>query len=87
MSTHELTCREFAALVTQHLEGALSPADEARFTAHVQKCDDCQAYIDQLRVTIQSAGTLSVEEIPEMAMNELLRAFRDWNSSGQSDSD
>jgi anti-sigma factor RsiW len=47
-----MSCRELVELVTDYLEGALSPEDVARFEAHVAGCPGCAAYLEQMRTTI-----------------------------------
>ncbi len=75
----DITCRELVELVTDYLDGALSPADRERFEAHLQICDACVMYVDQLRSTVTAVGTLSEETLEPAARDELLRAFRDWH--------
>ena len=73
----ELTCQELVELVTDYLEGALAPAERARFDAHLAGCPGCTRYVEQIRATITVAGrTRELEDRPEMA--QLLAAFRDW---------
>jgi anti-sigma factor RsiW len=38
----DLRCRELVELVTDYLEGALAPAERARFEAHVADCPGCE---------------------------------------------
>ena len=45
----DITCRELVELVTDYLEGALAPADRARFEEHLEICDACVAYVEQIR--------------------------------------
>ena len=50
----EIVCRELVELVTPYLEGAL-PADErALVDQHLASCDGCQAYLQQMRLTIRA---------------------------------
>jgi anti-sigma factor RsiW len=73
----ELTCQELVELVTDYLEGALAPAERARFEAHLAGCPGCTRYVEQIRATIAVAGrTRELEDRPDMA--QLLAAFRDW---------
>jgi predicted anti-sigma-YlaC factor YlaD len=74
----ELTCKELVELVTDYLEGALTPAERARFDAHLAGCRGCRAYLDQMRRTIRMLGTLTEESVPTEARERLLRTFRDW---------
>jgi anti-sigma factor RsiW len=75
----DLACQELVEIVTDYLEGALSPADRVRFEAHIAACVDCTAYLEQMRQTVTVVGRLREEDIPVPAMATLLQAFRAWN--------
>ncbi len=79
MST-ELTCKEVVEIVTDYLEGALSPEDRARFDEHLAVCDGCTFYVEQMRETIRLSGMVTEEQIPESQLERLRRAFRDWKT-------
>ena len=72
-----VNCQEIVELVTDYLEGALDPDLSAEVEAHLQLCDGCDIYIEQMRATIRALGTVPVETLSEAAQAELLRAFRD----------
>ena len=74
----DLRCQEFVELVTDYLEGALPPAELARFQAHLDYCDPCITYIEEIRLTIRALGRLSEADIIPEARDELLAVFRDW---------
>lgn len=74
----ELTCRELVEIVTDYLEGALSPDEHVRFEKHLVMCDGCSIYVDQLQETIRLTGTLREEHVPEGAREALVSAFRGW---------
>ncbi len=76
----ELSCKEFVELVTDYFEGKLSSGDQARFVAHLEPCNGCEVYLEQMRQTINALGKLPEEPIPTEAKNELLEAFRNWKS-------
>jgi anti-sigma factor RsiW len=78
MNANEMTCEELIELVTDYLETALSPADRARFEEHLTNCPPCQAHLDQMKRTIETIGSLSVDSVPPKAERDLLDAFRDW---------
>jgi anti-sigma factor RsiW len=78
----ELSCQELVELVTDYLEGALPPAEWARFEAHLTGCDGCTRYLEQMRLTITAVGRLTEESIEPAARTELLRLFRDWKAGG-----
>lgn len=73
-----LSCQQLVELVTDYFEGALSPAERARFEAHLGVCSGCRGYLDQLQRTMRLLGTLTEENIPGDARDHLLRVFRDW---------
>jgi anti-sigma factor RsiW len=79
VATYEMSCRELVELVTDYFEGALSRADRRRFELHIQGCDACTAYLEQMRVTVEAAGALTEDDIDAAARDALLDAFRGWN--------
>jgi anti-sigma factor RsiW len=73
----ELSCQELVELVTDYFDGALPPAERARFEAHVAGCPGCDRYLAQMRTTIALAGaSRAVEASPDVG--GLRAAFRDW---------
>jgi anti-sigma factor RsiW len=74
----EVTCRELVEIVTDYFEGQLSAAGRIRFEQHLANCPGCEAYVDQMRRTIELTGTLRVEDVPAEAEEALLQAFRGW---------
>jgi anti-sigma factor RsiW len=77
-NSQELSCQELVELLTDYLEGRLSPGEKARFEEHLTICEGCQTYLDQMRQTIRALGRLTEETIPPDARAELLQAFRQW---------
>jgi hypothetical protein len=82
MAEHEhISCQEVVELVTDYLEQAL-PADEAAlFEQHVNFCDGCEWYLDEMRSTISAVGRITEEEVPADTRDKLLTAFREWKRS------
>jgi anti-sigma factor RsiW len=78
LTATELTCQELVELVTDYLEGALTPAERARFESHLAGCRGCRAYLAQARRTIDLSGRLTEEDVPAETRERLLRAFRTW---------
>lgn len=75
----EMPCRELVELVTDYLEDRLSPADRARFEVHIEQCEYCETYLEQIRQTIRTLGRLPEESLPPEARDALTVAFRDWS--------
>ena len=78
----QITCRELVELVTEYVEGALAPADRARFGEHLEICEPCVAYVEQIRLTILAGGAISDEQLDPEAREGLLAVFRDWHRGG-----
>jgi len=74
----DLDCNEFVELVTAYLDGALDEETERRFDDHLEMCDGCDTYLDQIRQTTQSLGSMTPEALPDASRQALLDAFRDW---------
>lgn len=77
-TSEELTCAELVELVTDYVEGALSPADRARFDAHLGVCEGCSVYLGQMRTTIELTGRLSEADLDPRMRDALLATFREW---------
>ncbi len=73
-----MKCREVVELMTEYLEGTLSPEDTARFEEHIRGCDGCTAYLEQMRKTRLLTRRLAEEPIPAALQDELVAAFRSW---------
>jgi anti-sigma factor RsiW len=74
----EMACIELVELVTEFLEGTLSPEDRKRFEEHAALCKGCAAYVLQMRKTIEASSALKGEGVSAEAQAKLLRAFRDF---------
>jgi anti-sigma factor RsiW len=72
-----LHCQEIVELVTDYLEGVLDPDMAAEVEAHLELCDGCDIYVEQMRATIRALGKVPVSTLSEAAQAELTRAFRD----------
>jgi anti-sigma factor RsiW len=78
MAEH-ITYQEVVELVTDYLERAL-PADETSlFEQHIDSCDGCIAYVEQMRATVAAVGRVTDENVPPETRERLLRAFRKSN--------
>lgn len=77
----QLSCQELVELVTDYVEGVL-PADEhARVDRHLETCQGCRTYVEQMRQTIELTGRLTVDDVSPEAELALLEAFRGWHTA------
>ena len=77
-SRHDYTCEEVVALASDYLEGAMTHEQMTAFELHLNFCDGCSSFVDQVRTTVATANELSVDEIPEEMKAKLLAAFKEW---------
>ena len=75
---HGYACEEVVQLASEYLEGAMTPEQMTRFELHLNLCDGCSSFLEQIRTTAELATSLSVEQIPDEMKAKPLAAFRDW---------
>jgi anti-sigma factor RsiW len=73
-----ISCHDVVELVTDYVEQTLPAEEAAVFEQHLNFCDGCVWYVDQVRKTIDVVGELRAEDVPEETKAKLLTAFRDW---------
>jgi hypothetical protein len=70
-----IACREFVEVVTEHLEGLLPEPVEGAIAAHLELCEPCLIYLEQIRATARVLRTLPTPTLPPSARNRLLGVF------------
>jgi anti-sigma factor RsiW len=76
----EVACRQAVDLMTEYLEGALSPRDRERFEAHLAECDHCVEYLAQIRATIALVGHFEPDDLSDEALDDLVGLYRSWRA-------
>ena len=71
-----LGCIDFVGIVTDYLERELTGEEVSLVEEHLNLCDGCGRYLDQMRQTIRLAGLLRQDELSEEIRPALLAAFR-----------
>ena len=71
-----ISCQEVVEVVTDYLEGRMSPEDVAIFEAHLDLCDGCKWYVEQMRITIATVGRIDEADVPDEMRATLMEAFR-----------
>ena len=82
----ELTCQELAELVSDYIEGVLTPPLHEQIVAHLAGCSDCSAYVEQVRTTIAVTGEIASGDalmmkdiVPNASMPAIAEAMkRGW---------
>ena len=80
-STEHITCQEVVELVTAYLERALPSDETALFEQHLNFCEGCDWYLDQMRTTVQAAGKVEEDELSPEFRDRLMTAFQEWKRS------
>jgi len=75
----KMSCRELVELVTDYFEDALDPVTLERFVAHLQECDGCVAYVEQMRTTVRVLGEIPENSLSAEVRDRLLDSFRGWS--------
>ena len=71
-----ISCQEAVEVVTDYLEGRMAPEDVAIFEAHLDLCDGCKWYVEQMRITIATVGHIDEADVPDEMRATVLDAFR-----------
>ena len=74
----EIVCRELVELVTPYLENVLPPDERALVDRHLDECDGCRTYVEQMRMTIRAIGHVPDGAITSQTRAEVLAIFRAW---------
>jgi anti-sigma factor RsiW len=74
----DFTCQELVELVSDYIEGNLSPGDRTRFELHLVYCRGCGVYVEQMRETLRLMGSLTVDSLGADARESLMKTFQDW---------
>ena len=78
----EMACRELVQVITAYLEGTLPGEDRRRLEAHLEECEYCVNYLEQMRETVAALGGLSLDSIAPERRREILEAFNGWRGAG-----
>jgi anti-sigma factor RsiW len=79
-ASREIVCQQAVELVTDYLEGALSPRQRRRFEAHLAGCQHCTEYLAQMRATIALTGNLTPDDMTPHMQDEFIDLYRRWRA-------
>jgi anti-sigma factor RsiW len=81
----EIVCQEFVELVTEYLEGTLPEDIERTIAEHLELCDPCVVYLEQMRSTTAALRTLPVPILPAVARARLLDVYTSLHGNPEDD--
>ena len=73
-----MPCRELIEVITDYLEGGLTPEDRTRFEEHLEACSACRMYLDQFEVVIRTLGRIEEDQLDPELRAGLVEAFADF---------
>jgi anti-sigma factor RsiW len=80
-SRDHITCQELVEQVTDYLDGALSVEETELLEQHVNFCDGCDWYLDEVKRTIATGRQLREVQVPDKVLNPVLTAFKERRGS------
>ena len=78
----QIVCQQWVELVTAYLDGALPRRLVTAIDRHLAACEHCTEYLAQMRRTIELAGQLRDDEVPDDVVDALTRAFAEYRTEG-----
>lgn len=75
---HGYTCTQVVELATEYVEGAMPAELVEPFEMHLNFCDGCFTFIEQIRTTAELGAHVTEEQVPDEIKVKLITAFRDW---------
>jgi anti-sigma factor RsiW len=76
------TCEDVIALLSDYVEGDLSPGQIRDFEAHMALCVPCVDFLESLKRTRSLVRGLRCDEVPR-EVHEQLRTFLDRSKKGK----
>jgi anti-sigma factor RsiW len=74
--TDDLACIQVVELVTEYLEGAMTPAEARALEHHLATCPGCTEFLEQRRSRAGSLPTRGEDALPPGIREGLIAAFR-----------
>jgi anti-sigma factor RsiW len=78
--TRQLVCRQAVALMSDYIDGHLTPADARRLERHLARCPHCAEYLAQLQLTIDALGRATPDAVGDDALDEFVTLYRSWRA-------
>ena len=73
--TRDIACREAVAVISDYLDQNLTGRERRRLERHLAGCGACSAYLEQMKETIALTGTVTVEDMSQEALDELVEVY------------
>ena len=74
------TCAEFAALLDLYVDGELPPAEAACVQAHLETCDVCRSYVEDIQAIRAAFPSIDDTPVPDGFADGVMAAIRAGNA-------
>ena len=74
-----IRCQQAVELMSDYLDGALPRRQRRRLERHLQACDACSGYLEQMRVVIATSGSVGPEDLDPEVLEGLVQLFREYH--------
>jgi predicted anti-sigma-YlaC factor YlaD len=71
----EVPCQRIVEMVTDYVEGALSPEQHRLVEEHLADCEPCRRYLQQIELTIRALRTVEEDDLSADAWRQLRTVF------------
>ena len=68
-------CAQATALLLDYVTGTLDPATTLVLERHLERCDDCVAFVQTYKATLRATRTLRYDDMPEELQHRLLHTL------------
>jgi hypothetical protein len=74
----DVRCSEIVQIVNDYVEGVLPVDEREAVELHLNLCDGCTDYLQQLRLSITLTGEVPTDALPPELEEELCLSFRSF---------
>ncbi|HEV3328180.1 MAG TPA: zf-HC2 domain-containing protein [Acidimicrobiales bacterium] len=75
--TKDLVCQQAVELVTDYLEGVLSRGERRAFERHLEGCDGCAGFLEQVREVLVATGRVGPDDLDPATLDGLVQLYRE----------
>jgi anti-sigma factor RsiW len=81
--TKDLVCQQAVELVTDYLEGVLSRRERRAFERHLEGCDGCAGFLEQVREVLVATGRVGPDDLDPGTLEGLVQLYREHRDDQQ----
>ncbi len=71
-----MTCEKFRNLISLYLDHLLAEDEVTEFEQHLEECEDCRVYFDEMNYANELFGSMMDEEVPEKLVERIKKTIR-----------